>query len=143
TVAGLARDVHRAIGLPPTVVILEFACGACNALDEYTLFITPGQPTDDPAALSGELAAYGILLHWRDRNLVVERVMPGSWAAASGIQPGDRVTHLGNKRLDRLTPEAVADLLRGEAAAITEITVVPADARRAEAASVAARILAL
>jgi carboxyl-terminal processing protease len=142
-VRDLARDVQRTIGLPPTVVILEFACGACNALDEYTFFITPGQPTDDPAALSGELAAYGILLNWRDRNLVVDRVLPGSWAAASGIQPGDRVTHLGKQPLERLTPEAVADLLRGEAAAITEITVLPADARRGDSSSLGARLLTL
>lgn len=142
-VRDLARDMQRTIGLPPTVAILEFACGACNALDEYTFFITPGQPTDDPAALSGELAAYGILLNWRDRNLVVDRVVPNSWAAASGIQPGDRVTHLGKQPLERLTPEAVADLLRGEAASITEITVLPVDARRGEVSSLAPRLLTL
>ncbi|HTK76134.1 MAG TPA: S41 family peptidase [Gemmataceae bacterium] len=129
----LARDVQRAIGLPAKVLILEFACGACNALDEYTFFITPGQPTDDPATLSGELAAYGLLLNWRDRNLVVERVVQGSWAAAAGIQPGDRVTQLGKQPLERLTPEAVADLLRGESAAISEVTVVPADGRHSDA----------
>jgi C-terminal peptidase prc len=141
-VRDLARDVQRTISLPPTVVILEFACGACNALDEYTFFITPGQPTDDPAALSGELAAYGVLLNWRDSNLVVDRVVPGSWAAASGIQPGDRVTHLGKQPFERLTPEAVAELLRGDGAAISEITVLPADARRPDA-SLAARLLTL
>src|SRR5207237_8323385 len=116
TVRELAWDTQRLTGLNPTVAVLEFACGACNALDEYTFFLTPGQPLDDPTALSGELAAYGMLLNWKDRQLVIERVVSGSWAAGLGIQAGDRVTHVGRRALDQILPEAVADLVRGDAA---------------------------
>jgi C-terminal peptidase prc len=127
-VRDLAWESQRLTGLNPTVLVMEFACGACNALDEYTFFLTPGRPIDDPAVLSGELAAYGLLLTWKDRLLVVDRVVPGTWAAASGVQPGDRVTHIGKLALDRVPPEAAAELLRGDASAVTELTVLPAGA---------------
>jgi carboxyl-terminal processing protease len=108
--------------LNPTVVAFEFACGACHALDEYTLFLTPGAPLDD-AALCGDLAAFGLLLTCRDRGLVIERVAPGSWADGAGLRAGDRVTHLGKQSLDRLTPEAALELLRGDRSPVTEIAV--------------------
>jgi carboxyl-terminal processing protease len=122
----LAWDAQRVTGLNPTVAILECACGASNALDEYTVFITPGQPLDDPAALSGELAAYGLLLNWKDRQLVIDRVVPGTWAAGLGLQPGDRIARVGKQALDQLLPEAIADMLRGDAASISEISILTA-----------------
>ncbi|HEY1379900.1 MAG TPA: S41 family peptidase, partial [Gemmataceae bacterium] len=125
TVRDLAWEAQRLTGLNPTVPVLEFACGAANALDEYTFLLTPGQPLDDPTALSGELAAYGLLLNWKDRQLVIDRIVPGTWAAGLGLQPGDRVTCVGKQPLDRLMPEAVADLFRGDAATIAELTVQP------------------
>jgi carboxyl-terminal processing protease len=128
-VRDLAWEAQRLTGLNPTAVILEFACGACNALDEYTVFLTPGQPLDDPTALSGDLAAFGLLLNWKDRQLIVERVVPGSWAADQGLQPGDRVTHVGRLALDRTAPEVVADLLNGDAGStVTELTILPVGA---------------
>jgi hypothetical protein len=45
TVARAAQDAgltSRQSSLVPAFA-LEFACGSCNALDEYTLFLTPGQ----------------------------------------------------------------------------------------------------
>jgi carboxyl-terminal processing protease len=123
SVRDLVWQAQRLTGINPTVAILEFACGACNALDEYTFFLTPGQPLADPTALSGELAAYGLLLNWKERQLVVERIVPGSWAANLGVQPGDRVTHIGKQALDKLLPSAIAELLRGEPAAVAELTV--------------------
>jgi C-terminal peptidase prc len=123
TVRDLAWEAQRLTGLNPTALILEFACGASNALDEYTVFLTPGQPLDDPAVLSGELAAYGLLLAWKDRQLVIDRVVPGSWAANIGLQPGDRVTAVGKQPLDKILPDAVADLLRGSSTAVTDVTI--------------------
>ena len=123
TVRELAWETERLTGLSATVTILEFACGACNALDEFTFFLTPGQPLDDPTALSGELAAYGLLLNWKDRQLVVERIVPGSYAATLELQAGDRVTHIGKHALEKLTPAAIVELLRGEPTAIAELTI--------------------
>jgi carboxyl-terminal processing protease len=67
------------------------------------------------------------LLNWKDRQLVVERVVPGSWAAGLGVQAGDRVTQVGKQPLDRLLPAAVADLLRADSGAIAELTVSASD----------------
>jgi carboxyl-terminal processing protease len=125
-VRDLAWEAQRLTGLNPTAVVMEFACGAAGALDEYTFFLTPGQPLDDPAVLSGDLAAYGLLLNWKDRQLVIDHIVPGTWAAGLGVQPGDRITHIGKLSVERLPPESVADLLRGDASAVTELTVQPA-----------------
>jgi carboxyl-terminal processing protease len=123
----LAWKVQRSTGLNPTITVLEFACGASNALDEYTFFLTPGQPLDDPTVLSGELAAYGLLLNWKDGQLVVERVVAGSWTAGTGVQSGDRVTHIGKQPLDRLSPANVVQVLRGDAVAVTDLTLTSVD----------------
>src|SRR5262249_51895732 len=39
----LALAAQRSLGLKPSVTVLELACGACNGLDEYTVYLTPGQ----------------------------------------------------------------------------------------------------
>ncbi|HEX4591253.1 MAG TPA: S41 family peptidase [Gemmataceae bacterium] len=122
-VRDLAWESQRMTGLNPTAAILEFACGASNALDEYTVFLTPGQPLDDPAALSGELAAYGLLLGWKNRQLVIDRVVPGSWAAELDLKAGDRITRVGKQALAGLLPDAVAELVRGDAGTIADLTV--------------------
>ncbi|HXG08314.1 MAG TPA: S41 family peptidase, partial [Gemmataceae bacterium] len=51
---------RRSLGLEPAVVILEFACGACNGLDEYTTYLTPGQLSDALAGSRGE--AVGVVI---------------------------------------------------------------------------------
>jgi carboxyl-terminal processing protease len=127
-VRDLAWEAQRLTSLNPTVAVLEFACGASNALDEYTLFVTPGQPVEDPARLSGALAAYGVLVDWKDRQLVIERVVAGSWAADRGLQAGDRIVRVGRQPLDRLLPEAVTALLRGDATSVATLTVRHEDA---------------
>ncbi len=40
-VGRLARDVADLLGIDRRIVIVEFACGACNALDEYTFYASP------------------------------------------------------------------------------------------------------
>jgi hypothetical protein len=40
-VARLARDVSDVLGVDRRIVIVEVACGACNALDEYTFYASP------------------------------------------------------------------------------------------------------
>jgi hypothetical protein len=39
----IALDAQDMLRLSPTVTILELACGACYAIDDYTAYLTPGQ----------------------------------------------------------------------------------------------------
>ena len=45
--ATIARVAHQQLGLSPNAVILEFLCGACNSLDEYTAYLSPADLVDD------------------------------------------------------------------------------------------------
>ncbi len=102
---------------------LEFASGACNALDEYTLFLTPGYYNDIQTILQGKYVSIGVDLGVspEDRRLEIVRVYPKSPAMEAGLQEHDRVV-----RIDRdanLTPERAAEKLRGEAGSVVEIEV--------------------
>jgi hypothetical protein len=64
-VLAVARAAREA-GLTPKQSLLvpafalEFACGCCNALDEYTLFVTPGNEAS-PAAKPGPIVRHEML----------------------------------------------------------------------------------
>jgi carboxyl-terminal processing protease len=104
-----------------TAIALEFSAGACNALDEYTLFLAPGYYNDVQASsLQGKFVGVGIDLGpTADGQIEVVRVYPKSPAAAAGLLCGDRI--LAVNREENLTPEQAADRLRGEAGSIVEI----------------------
>src|SRR5690606_25112315 len=48
------------LGLPPTAVILEYVCGGCNALDDYSTFMTPDRLKDLYGNIEGEFVGLGI-----------------------------------------------------------------------------------
>ncbi len=50
----LALAAQNALQLSSNVVLMEFACGACHALDDYTLYLTPNQLRELCDSLRGE-----------------------------------------------------------------------------------------
>ena len=102
------------------VVGLEFASGACNALDEYTLFLTPGYYKDVQAILQGKYVSIGVDLGVsEDQRIEVVRVYPKSPAEEAGLGLHDRIL-----RIDRdvnLSPDRAAEKLRGDAGSAVEI----------------------
>src|SRR5262249_44639676 len=79
------RDVALAaesmLQLPSSVAIMELACGACYAFDEYTLYLTPNQLRELCDSLRGEFAGVGIVFRQQDSKLVIGEVTPYSPAA--------------------------------------------------------------
>jgi carboxyl-terminal processing protease len=108
---GLAAKTQRAI----VVFAMEVACGACNALDEYSLYLTPFHLN----ALRGKYVGVGVDLAIIDRNVVIARVYPNSpaWDAmqAKQLAVGDYVKKIDTQSVDDLPPDAVAERLLGEA----------------------------
>lgn len=122
-VRNFAWDAQKLTGLNPSIVVLEMACGACHALDEYSRFVAPGRLTLDAAGLNADLAAFGLSVVSADGALLIERVAAGSWAHGMGLTAGDRITHVGKSRWNRLSLDALLEVIRGERLGIAELTV--------------------
>lgn len=118
----LAWEAQYKLGINPSLIVLEGACGACQGMDDFTSFVPPGRPIHEAANWNGDLAAFGIMAAVRD-GLVIDRVAPGSWAAGQGLQAGDRIIRVGRISLEGLPPEAALELVRGERPLVSDLTI--------------------
>jgi carboxyl-terminal processing protease len=119
----IGMDALDTLGLEPTVVILEFTCGACNALDEYTFYLTPAMLRFVQASLKGEFVGIGVKVGAVEQRLLVTGVVPGSPADEKGIRPGDRILRLDGQLVEDLSAETVAARLLGKAGTSVELEV--------------------
>jgi carboxyl-terminal processing protease len=143
-----ARDQVRAIGRTAqqicslgrptlvTVIALEFLSGACNALDEYTFFLTPGHFGEVQSSLRGRLVSIGVDLEGIDEQLVIRRVYPRSPAEKAGLKPHDRIVSIEGRSTSDLTVESAAELLRGRSGTIVRLEVVPLGSLHGEVKSI-------
>jgi carboxyl-terminal processing protease len=107
-----------------TVITLEFLSGACNALDEYTFFLTPGHYREVQDALRGRLASIGVDLTVVEKRLEVLRVYPRSPAWEADLRPGDRILRINSQPTDDMSVEVASSLLRGKSGTLIEVEVV-------------------
>lgn len=124
-VLAVATAARRSLGLEPSVVVLEFACGACNGLDEYTTYLTPAMLHDAQTALKGELVGIGIQLQLIDQKLLVSQVFPDTDAFEKQLRPGDRITQIDRQPVEQGGVEAALARLQGEAGTAVTLTVIP------------------
>jgi carboxyl-terminal processing protease len=106
-----------------TVMALEFAAGACYALDEWTAFLPPGG-TADAQALRNRLPSIGVELALVDGDVVFSRVYRHGPAFLAGAMPQDRVLGIDGNDVKSLSVEAVAERLRGEDGSAVVVEVV-------------------
>ncbi len=128
-VAMTAQRPPRAggLGLNATATVLEFACGACTALDEYSFYLTPRQLSNLSASIKGSsFVGVGIELYLKDMRLLISRVLPGSPADAAGLKPEDQLLRIGTRPTAELAPEAAMDLLKGDVGSTVELTILTA-----------------
>jgi carboxyl-terminal processing protease len=128
----IAFAAHKRLGLRPTLVVLEFACGACNSLDEYTSYLTPAQFNELNASWKGEAVGIGIeVAPDNQKQLAVVHVIPGGPAHLKGnLKAGDRILRIGNRDATNLAAEAAAEMLKGEVDTDVELVVLsPGDPR--------------
>lgn len=136
-VAAIGRTVRQTCsGAQPTlltVITLEFLSGACNALDEYTFFLTPGHYRDVQGALHGRLVSIGVDLEVIEDELVIRRVYPRSPAEKADLKPHDRIVRIDGQSTRELTVEKAAELLRGKAGSVVKLEIVPSVSMDSEA----------
>lgn len=123
-VAWAAQLAQTRLGLAPSAVVLEYLCGATNALDVYSAYLTPGQLAEVYSQIDGNFVGLGIELKAEGGALLIVRVIPGSPAQKAGIQDGDRIISVDGHLTDNVTTEVAADLLQGLEGSVAELHVV-------------------
>src|SRR5207244_4718649 len=94
----IAMEAEATLNLSATVVAMEFACGACYAIDEYTVYLTPNQLRELAQTLSkSEAIGVGMILTVRDGKIVVNSLAMGSPALAAGIAVNDQIISVNKK----------------------------------------------
>ena len=122
-VAAAARLAQAELQIPATAVVLEYLCGATNALDPYSAYLTPDQLNEVYAQIEGNFVGLGIELETRDGDLSIVRVIPGSPAEQGGIRPGDRIVSIDGQSTAHRSTEEAANLLQGEAGSVVMLAV--------------------
>lgn len=118
----VALAAQNTLKLNCTVTILEFTCGSCYALDEYTLYLTPNHLRELCDSLRGGLASVGLSLRSDGMKVLVRDVEPFS-SAAKDISVGDEIITIAGKPARMLTVEEATELLAGPQGSQVELEV--------------------
>jgi carboxyl-terminal processing protease len=122
-ICNIALFAEGYLGLKPTVVVMEFTCGACYALDEYTVYLTPTELRNLCSSLRGELIGIGITIASQDGKILIQEVELGSPAAKASLMINDQIVRIDKKDVGMLAPEAVMAMLEGPPGSVVELEV--------------------
>jgi carboxyl-terminal processing protease len=104
---------RQGVELPPTAVLLEFTCGACDALDDFTSYLTPDKLEDLYAMIDGNFVGLGIELKGDPQGLRLVGVIRGGPAWEAGLKSGDRIAKVAGQSVKGLTLDEAANRLQG------------------------------
>jgi carboxyl-terminal processing protease len=110
---GCSELAERALGLKATPVLLEFTCGACDALDDFTSYLTPDKLEDLYAMIDGNFVGLGIELKNDKDGLRLIGVIRGGPAWEAGLQPGDIILQVDGAAIKGLGLDESANKLQG------------------------------
>lgn len=102
------------LGLSGSVVVMEYLFGGCNALDDYSNFLTPDRYNDLFGSIQGEFVGIGIEMEAeKGRGMHLVNVLLDSPAEAGGLRPGDHIVEIDGTDIRDYTTDEAAQLLRG------------------------------
>ena len=99
--------------------------GLVEALGDtgHSIFLTPEELRREQESLGGTIVGIGVLLGERDGRPVIVSVVSGGPASRAGIRSGDEIIQVDGQNVERLAPEQLAPLVRGEEGTTVEIRV--------------------
>lgn len=123
-----AMQALTALKLSPTVTVMEFACGACHAVDDYTAYLTPSQFSELADLLKGEYIGVGLQVSAANGRVLIVDIQEGSSAADPKqvnppLQRGDLVLSIDKRPTATLGAETVVKMLEGEPGTTVELIV--------------------
>jgi carboxyl-terminal processing protease len=102
------------LGIPATPIILEYIFGGCNALDDYSSFLTPGRYSDLYANIEGQFVGLGVEIKAESgKGLLLVNVLPDSPAAEGGLLAGEYIVAIDGTDVRDMTTDSAAGMLQG------------------------------
>ncbi len=117
----------RSLEMQPTPVLLEFTCGACDALDDFTSYLTPDKLEDLYAMIDGNFVGLGIELKNDPEGLRLVGVIRGGPAWEAGIVSGDRIVKVAGQSVKGLSLDEAANRLQGAEGTSVDLEVLRRD----------------
>ena len=123
TITAVCDLCQRELGISGTVVAMEYIFGGCNALDEYSNFLTPDRYNDLFGSIQGELVGIGIEMKGvKGRGMHLVNVLFNSPAERGGLQPDDYLVAIDGTDCKDLSTDDAARLLRGTSGSKVKLT---------------------
>ena len=122
-VAWAGEQARASAGIATSAIALEFIYGACDALDDYTNYLSPDKLDDLFGVIDGEFVGLGVELKTDSSGLRLTNVLAGGPALEAGLHVGDKITHIGGLSLKGMGLDEAAGKLQGEAGTAVEIVV--------------------
>lgn len=114
---------NRELGMTGTAVVMEYIFGGCNALDEYSNFLTPDRYNDLFGSIQGELVGIGIEMKGvKGRGMHLVNVLLESPAERGGLQADDYIVEIDGQDCRDLSTDDAARLLRGSGGSQVKLT---------------------
>lgn len=104
----------RETGLNAPAVVMEYVFGGCNALDDYSAYLTPSRLSDLYGNIEGQFVGLGIEMKAvPERGLLLVNVLPESPASEGGLLPGEHIVAINSANCRSMTTDEAASLLQG------------------------------
>jgi carboxyl-terminal processing protease len=118
---------RQGIGMSSTPVFLEFTCGACDALDDFTSYLTPDKLEDLYAMIDGNFVGLGVELKIDKEGLRLVGVIRGGPAWEAGLKTGDQILKVNGQAVKGLSLDEAANRLQGTEGTLIELAVLRRD----------------
>ena len=105
---------ERLCGLPPAAVAMEYLAGGTNALDDYSVFMTPHRLDAMYGNIEGNFVGIGIEIEAEGgKGQYLRKILPNSPAEAGGARAGEYISAISGVDCRDMTTDEAAKLLRG------------------------------
>ena len=123
-VGQVCDQARQVLNVDAAPVILEFAFGACDALDDYTSYLTPDKLDDLYSMIQGNFVGLGVELKLDPLGLKLMNVLKGGPAWDAGLHAGDKIAVVDGRALKGLSLDEAAGKLQGDEGSSVTISIV-------------------
>lgn len=125
----VCRLAKSSVGLSDTAVVMEYIFGGCNALDDYSNYLTPDRLDDLYGNIEGEFVGLGIEMKAETgKGMLLVNILPDSPAAAGGMRAGEYIVSINGADCRSMTTDEAAKLLRGPSGSTVDLELHAANA---------------